>query len=255
MVIGVLSANTEIKDCFPCPTCYNPRELSFMASFSPEKLRLKVQAPKLKADKDPAFYVVPPLLVAAVFAFCAYVPRELLAFKRPSGVRVIAAQKMRVELPDPNTSLPEYEIPAGCANLLQGTQIVTASAEAEGTPASNAVNGSCADDAHVAVAHPADGQAWWQAELAEPAIGQELVIYGGGSKSPAGKFVGGFQVDVVYGGGSTESRSFCKEGFALEGYETWQLDGSQPVQSIRVSALGKDAPVVLREVQLIGPAH
>ncbi len=227
-----------------------------MASFSPQKLRLKVQKATLKPDKDAAFYIVPPLLVAAVFAFCAYVPRSVLDFKRSSGVKLIAAAKAaRVDMPDPNASLPEYELPTGCANLLQGVGRATVSAALTGAPALNALNGSCADDENVAVAMPADGEAWWQAELPGGKAGQELVIYGGGSQSPAGKFVGGFSVEVEYSSGETKTRSFCTDGFALEGYETMKLDSAESVKRIRVTALKPHTPVVLREVQLIGSAE
>ncbi len=218
---------------------------------------MRLQAPVIKAEKDPAFYVVPPLLVAAVFAFCAYVPRDAVDFKRPSAKRVVvAAPKLeRVTLADPNTSLPEYEIPAGCVNLLQGAKSVKVSAAAEGAPALNAVNGSCADDAEVAVAQPSGGAAWWQVETPSGLAGQELVIYGGGSQSPAGKLTGGFRVEVDYTGGKKASREFCREGFALEGHEHMKLDASQKVKRIRVTALKPEALVVLREVQLIGPAN
>ncbi len=227
-----------------------------MASSPLDRLKLKVQAPTLKPEKDPAFYIVPPLLVAAVFAFCAYVPRSVLDFRLSSGVRVLeAARAPRVDMPDPNADLPEFDMPAGCANLLAGATGVTVSAELEGAPALNALNGSCADDAEVAVAQPAGGPAWWQVDVPGGVAGQQLVIYGGGSQSPAGKLVGGFRVDVEYEGGEKASRSFCRDGFALEGYESWQLEGSAGVKSIRVTALRPDAPVVLREVQLIGPAE
>ncbi len=228
-----------------------------MASFSPKQLRLKVQSAKVKADKDPAFYIVPPLLVAAVFAFCAYVPRALLDFDRGSGVKVIGAAKAtRVDMPDPNASLPGYELPEGCANLLQGVTSVKVSATAEGAPALNALNGSCADDANVAVAQPVGNKpAWWQVDVPGGKAGQRLVIYGGGAQSPAGKFVGGFNVEVEYAGGEKASRDFCREGFALEGYESMKLNAAEPVRRIRVSALNLNSPVVLREVQLIGTAN
>ncbi len=227
-----------------------------MASSPLERLKLKVQAPTLKAEKDSAFYVVPPLLVAAVFAFCAYVPREVMNFSLPSARRVVVqAEKPRVELPDPNASLPEYAMPTGCANLLEGAKALKVSAAGEGAPAANAVDGSCADDDRVAVAQPVgNSPAWWQVELPTGQAGQQLVIYGGGSKSPAGKFTGGFSVEVTYEGGQKAQRSFCSEGFALEGYETMKLDTSQKVERVRVTAQKTDAPVVLREVQLISAA-
>ncbi len=227
-----------------------------MASFSPKQLRLKVQTARVKREKDPAFYIVPPILVAAVFAFCAYVPRSVLDFKRSSGVRMIAASKIvRVDMPDPNVGLPDYELPEGCVNLLRGAANVKVSAPVEGAPALNAVDGSCADNDVIAAALPADNEsAWWQVELPQGKPGQELVIYGGGSQSSAGKFVGGFSVDVQYDNGETATRSFCLEGFALEGYETMTLSESAKVKRIRVTALEGKAPVVLREVMLIGPA-
>ncbi len=224
-----------------------------MASPSPKRSRLTVQVSMLKPEKDPAFYIVPPLLVAAVFAFCAFVPRAVFNFRHPFAPKYVAAEKPRVELPDPNVSLPEYEMPGGCTNLFRRADKVTVSAAVKEAPAHNAVNGSCADDAQVAVAQPAGGApAWWQVEMPRAMAGQELVIYGGGSQSPAGKFVGGFSVEVEFEGGETASREFCREGFALEGYETWKLEGGQGVRRVRVSALRPDTPVVLREVQLIG---
>ncbi len=219
---------------------------------------MKVQVPVPGAEKDPAFYVVPPLLVAAVFAFCAYVPRELLDFKRPSaGSALVQAERPKVELPDPNLSLPEFKLPAGCSNLLQNARAVTVSAEVEGAPALHAVNGSCADDDKVAVAAPGKDKqpAWWQVKLPQGAAAQQLVIYGGGSKSPAGKLVGGFRVEVEYDNSRTQNREFCREGFALEGYETMKLDSGAGVKSIRVTALRPDTPLVLREVQLISAAE
>ncbi len=228
-----------------------------MASSPLESLRLKVQAPTLRKERDFAFYIVPPLLVAAVFAFCAYVPRSVLDFKRDSGVRVVAAAKAaRVEMPDPNADLPDYEIPSGCTNLLQGVTAVKSSGELAGAPVLNALDGSCADDANVAVAQPSGSHpAWWQVEVPAGRAGQQLVIYGGGSQSPAGKLVGGFSVDVVYEGGRKDSREFCSDGFALEGYEAMALDSSLPVKRIRVTALTPQTPIVLREVQLIGAAE
>ncbi len=227
-----------------------------MASSTPKKGRLKLQAPVLKVEKDPAFYIVPPLLVAAVFAFCAYVPRNAVNFKRPSGVRIVAAEKKaRVEMPDPNASLPDYEMPSGCRNLLEGVTAVNVSAAEAGAPALNAVDGSSANDANVAMARPSGGPAWWQAELPSARVGQAVVIYGGGSQSPAGKLEGGFRVEVEYAGGGKDSREFCREGFALEGYETMKLGGTQGVKRIRVTSLKSDTPIVLREVQLIGPAN
>ncbi len=224
-----------------------------MESPSPQKRKLKLQVPVLKAEKDPAFYIVPPLLVAALFAFCAYVPRDVLNFKRTP--RLATTQKARVDLPDPNANLPEYEIPEGCVNLLQGAQAVSVSAELAGASALNAVNGSCADDANVAVAQPSGSPAWWQAELPQASAGQAVVVYGGGSQSPVGKLEGGFSVEVTYEGGETASRDFCSEGFALEGHEVMKLDSTQNVQRIRVSALAPGKSIILREVQLISSAH
>ncbi len=225
-----------------------------MASFSPKQLRLKVQTAQVRKEKDLAFYLVPPVLVAALFAFCAYVPRSVLSFNRGPAVKVVSAQKTRVELPDPNTSLPGYEMPEGCSNLLRGATAVRVSAAVAESPALNAVNGSSADDANVAVAQPTgNSAAWWQVDMPRAAAGRELVIYGGGSKSPAGKFVGGFSVEVEYEGGEKTMREFCREGFALEGFETMKLNAMENVKRIRVTSLG-GTPVVLREVQLIGRA-
>ncbi len=241
------------KDCFLVLNCYNPCVSTTMASLSPDKFRLKVQVAKLAPEKDPAFYIVPPLLVAALFAFCAYVPRAVLNFKHPFAPKYVAASKPRVDLPDPNINLPLFAIPSGSENLLKGAQRVSVSAEDKEAPARNAVNGSCEDDANVAVALPAGKTpAWWQVEIPAGVMGEELVIYGGGSQSPAGKLIGGFSVEIEYSGGQTVSREFCREGFALEGHETWKLDAAQSVRRIRVSALRPDTPIVLREVQLIG---
>ncbi len=231
-----------------------------MASPHPAKNRLRLSAPVIRRESDPAFYIVPPVLLALVFAFCAYVPHEVnkkpvaaapsQAVEAPS-----AAVRKEVQLADPNESLPEYSMPSGRKNLLVGATSVSVSAPGKDAPATNAVDGSCENDTHVAVAMPAAGQpAWWQVEApsGDGFAAERVVIYGGGSKSPAGKLRGGFRVDVLYADGEMEQREFCREGFALEGYESWQLNDSRPVFRVRVTALKPDAPVVLREVQLIG---
>ncbi len=241
-----------------------------MALKAPAQRKLKLQAPVLKKEKDPAFYIVPPVLIAVVYAFCAFVPHDVKP-QTPAATAAKPAATAKVDREsaparsgvalaweDPNTALPEYTMPAGCENVLEGVAGVSVSAAGTGAPAGNAVDGSCENDGHVAVANPAGGEnAWWQVEAqdGQPFSGERIVIYGGGSRSIAGKLVGGFRVEVAFAGGETISREFCQPGFALEGHETWELGGQQSVQSIRVSALKADAPVVLREVQLIGPAR
>ncbi len=227
-----------------------------MASPNPEKRRLKLQPPVLKAEKDYAFYIVPPVVVALVFAFCAYVPREMLRFNRKHAPKPVVEEQVRVDMPDPNASLPGYDIPEGCVNLLQGAQKVSASSDDAATPARNAVNGSCEDTAEVAVARAAQGSvAWWQVEMEAGKPAQQVIVYGGGSKSPAGKLEGGFCVEVLYDGGEKQTRDFCQDGFALEGYESLKLDRALGVRRVRVIALRPDTPLVLREVQLIGEAE
>ncbi len=237
--------------------------------------------PTVAARKDgPAFYIVPPVLVAAAFAFCAIVPRGLPApasSARPAavagGAKPAAAAKtapaatvsksaakpaVAAAPRDINDGLPEFAIPAGQENVLEGIESVALSApKAEDMGAINAVDGSCENDRHVAVAVPgADGEAWWQASAPGGACwaGDRVVVYGGGSASPVGKMVGGFRVDVTLEDGACMSRDFCEQGFALEGYESWNLGGERRVQGLRVTALQPGQPVVLREVQLLGSA-
>ncbi len=235
-----------------------------MASPHPAKPKLRLNVPVIRKESDPAFYIVPPVLLVLVFAFCAYVPR---AEKKSEPVAAAPQQtvvetpaepvKEAVVLEDPNVSLPDFTIPSGMKNLLVGATDVRVSSPGKDAPAANAVDGSCENDVHVAVAMPGSGEnAWWQVEVpaGQELAAERLVVYGGGSKSPVGKFLGGFSVEVQYADGGVDAREFCKEGFALEGYETWKLKSSQGVQRVRVTALKPDAPVVLREVQLIGPA-
>ncbi len=255
-----------------------------MARRSP--FQLTVQTPRLAARKDgAAFYIVPPILVAAVFAFCAFVPRGLptVATTSTSKPAAVAASTKPGRLPakaakstskpttkpvsspavatvapkDVNDGLPEFAIPAGQENLLEGVESVAVSAQKDDMLAVNAVDGSCENDRHVAVGTPdARGEAWWQAKAPEGAVwvGDRVVIYGGGSASPAGKMLGGFRVDITLEDGKMMSRDFCKQGFALEGYESWNLDSERRVKALRVTALQSGLPVVLREVQLLGAA-
>ncbi len=233
-----------------------------MALPPPAKKKLRLNVPVVRRESDPAFYIVPPILLAVVFAFCAYVPRTVKkaekVVEKPVVVTPAEPEKPEVVLTDPNVDLPEYAIPTGMQNALVGAADVRVSAPAADAPAKNAVDGSCENDTHVAVAMPGEGEnAWWQVELpaGQGVAAERLVIYGGGSESPVGKFKGGFSVELQFDDGSTELRQFCKQGFALEGYESWKLSGKPAVQRVRVTALKPNAPVVLREVQLIAPAN
>ncbi len=252
-----------------------------MARRSP--LQLTVQKPRSAARKDgKAFYIVPPILVVAVFAFCAVVPRGLpttaaapatpaakpaavASASKPAAKPAAKPASTPADKPvavatapkDVNDGLPEFAIPAGQGNLLEGIESVAVSAPEEGMEAVNAVDGSCENDRYVAVARPAaEGGAWWQASAPGGAAwaGDCVVVYGGGSASPAGKMLGGFRVDLTLEDGNIMSRDFCKEGFALEGHESWKLGGTQRVAALRVTALQPGQPVVLREVQLLGAA-
>ncbi len=228
-----------------------------------------LNSPAKPKGKDLAFYIVPPVLVAAVFAFCALVPNgaapaKPMAATQPVAKPVATVTKPVVEEPkevlptDPNATLPPFAIPAGCENVLEGAELVSCSAEDKDCPAINAIDGSCEDDAHVAVVRPAGGEAaWWKIDASEDHSfsGDTLVVYGGGAKSPAGKLEGGFMVVLELKDNRSMSRTFCEPGFALEGYEAWKLGGMQEVAHVRVIALKKDKPLVLREVQLIGPAE
>ncbi len=234
-----------------------------MALPPPAKKKLRLNVPVVRRESDPAFYIVPPILLAVVFAFCAYVPRtvkkaEKVVVEKPAVVAPAEPVKPEVVLTDPNVDLPEYAIPSGMQNVLVGAADVRVSAPGTDTPAKNAVDGSCENDPHVAVAMPAAAEnAWWQVELpaGQGVAAERLIIYGGGSESPVGKLKGGFSVEIQFDDGSMEQRQFCKQGFALEGYESWNLSGKPAVQRVRVTALKPDCPVVLREVQLLAPAN
>ncbi len=230
-----------------------------------------------------AFYIVPPVLLAAVFAFCALVPREITAGATTAAPAAVAAASSpgaavspapapdaavaggnnataptpvaATAVADLNDGLPEFEIPHGRANLLEGLESVSASTTQEDMEPINAVDGTCDNDRHVATAMPdAQGSAWWQIDAPKgaPLVGDCVVVYGGGSASPAGKMLGGFRVDVTLADGSVLSRNFCEPGFALEGYEAWKLGGDKSARSLRVTALQSGKPVVLREVLFIG---
>ncbi len=252
----------------------------------PRPLPLTVQTPTVAAPKDgAAFYIVPPVIVAVAFAFCALVPRGLppvpvaestakpaavTSTAKPAATKPAtsgsAASTARPASPvtpvaaspkDINDGLPEFPIPSGQENLLEGIETVSVSAPKAELDAINAVDGSCENDRHVAVGMPgAGGEAWWQASAPEgaPWAGDCVVIYGGGSASPEGKLIGGFRVDVTLEDGAIMSRDFCEQGFALEGYESWKLGGERRVKSLRVTALQREQPVVLREVMLLGTA-
>ncbi len=249
--------------------------------------------PVAPARKDgPAFYVVPPLLLAAVFVFCAHVPGPGSLFSSETDVAVAppatdaaapgaapvdaaapaatategqksAGAGMGVAMTpsapaDVNDDLPEFAIPEGMESVAEGAELVSVSASREGMPPDNAVDGSCENDGYVAVALPgADGSsAWWQLDAPQNSSfsANTVVVYGGGSASPAGKLVGGFRVDVTLEDGTVVSRNFCEPGFALEGYEALPLGGDKRVRRVRVTSLRTGTPVVLREVQLIGQA-
>ncbi len=227
---------------------------------SPRSVPRQYSAPssvviKKKKSSAPAFILVLLLLLGAGYAYYANTPQGAAPAKAEKKAAMAPKTARRSDV---NSALAPYAISEGSKNLLAGAKKVSVSAADDACPATNAVDGSCENDANVAVARPAGGEnAWWQVEAAagKEYAGDCVVIYGGGTNSPAGKLIGGFRVDVEYADGETDSREFCKPGFALEGHEAWQLGNDSGVRSIRVSALRADTPIVLREVQLIGPAH
>lgn len=168
-----------------------------------------------------------------------------------------AVTQLPPEDPDPNADLEPYVPADGMVNLLTADTPARAGAVDEAFPLSNATDGSVENDAGVAVALPTDDKPAWAEWLPAPgsaAAVTTVVIYGGGSQSPAGKLCGGFRVELKLADGSVLKRRFCEAGFALEGYEVWTLPKAADVRSLSISALRNNRPLVLRQVQLIGPA-
>lgn len=168
-----------------------------------------------------------------------------------------AVTELPPEDPDPNADLEPYVPADGMVNLLASDTPARAGAVDEAFPLSNATDGSVANDAGVAVALPTDDKpAWveWSPAPGSASAVTTVVIYGGGSRSPAGKLCGGFRVELKLADGSVLKRRFCEAGFALEGYEVWTLPKAADVRALSISALRSNRPLVLRQVQLIGPA-
>ncbi len=219
---------------------------------------------------DYLFYAVPPVILLAIFAYCAKNSRPLpaptpivvaaastnTAAKTPANKQVSTDPEELVIPPDVNNDLPDYVIPAGQKNVLAGSE-ATQSGFAKKFPAQQALDGSTKNDAKVAIAEAAGGRpAWWQADLAgNGAAVNSVVVYGGGSANPAGKLLGGFRVELEDAQGETLSREFHEMGFALEGYEEWKLDAAFNLKTIRVSALNSRSPIILREVLAVGAAQ
>ncbi len=220
---------------------------------------------------DYLFYAVPPVILLAIFAYCAKNSRPLPA---PQPIVVAAASTTTptaakattnqgaepadelIIPPDVNNDLPDYVIPAGQKNLLAGSE-ATQSGFAKKFPAQQALDGSTKNDAKVAIAEAVGGKpAWWQADLAGSAAAvSSVVIYGGGSANPAGKLLGGFRVELEDAQGEILTRDFHEMGFALEGFEEWKLDAAFNLKTIRVSSLNSRSPIILREVLAVGAAQ
>ncbi len=186
---------------------------------------------------------------AAVAATTQKTPSKKTKATTPIPTLVIPA--------DVNNDLPAYVIPEGQVNVLAGGKAqATQSGYAKLFPAKLALDGSVKNDDKLSVAEALGGStAWWQAELAgNGAAVSSIVIYGGGSASPAGKLLGGFEVVIEDVNGDVLTRKFNEQGFALEGHEEWQLDAPITLKTIRVNALARRTPVTLREVLAISPS-
>ncbi len=205
-------------------------------------------------------YVVPPLILVAIFGYCAthpFVPAEKTKVEEvvttPSKTPTSSAAPtiVKSEPADINNNLPDYQIAASEQNVINAAK-VSQSGSSKDCVAANAVNGSTANDGRVAQALAAGGKTWWKAEFAKAEAVNTIVIYGGGSASPVGKLKGGFEVAVQSADGQSYTKRFCEEGFALEGYEAWKLDAPTTVSSITITSLDSKNALVLREVQAIG---
>ncbi len=221
------------------------------------------------SQKDRLFYIVPPVILLLIFFFCAKNSRP----SRDMGAKAIAANvaqsptknKVKAVTPVPtlvipadvNNDLPAYVIEEGRVNVLAGGKAQAAqSGYARRFPAKLAIDGSTKNDDLISVAEAVGGRsAWWQAEVAgNGAAVSSIVIYGGGSASPAGKLLGGFEVIIEDVNGEVQTRKFNEQGFALEGHEEWQLEAPFTLKTIRINSLAKRTPVTLREVLAISPS-
>lgn len=160
---------------------------------------------------------------------------------------------------NPNVNLPAPKLPAGTVNwLFTDGNTPKQSASPEGMDAygpEHAVDGDTKDTDKVAAAGPEKGKAaWWSCSLKESKPVSHVVIYGGGEESKPGKLTR-FRVELVldYPQKPTLTRTFLKDGFALEGSEVWELKKPYKVKSVKVISLSKEAPLVIREIQLFGP--
>ncbi len=206
-------------------------------------------------------YSVPPVILLAIFAYCATHPFTPAPKPKAEPVAVVTAASSSTAgaesaTGDINDNLPDYTWASPQRNLLTPSLAkVSQSADAATYAATNAIDGSTQNNTKVAQALPTDGASWWKADFingASTSAVSTLVIYGGGSASPVGKLKGGFEVTVEGANGQNYTRRFCEEGFALEGYESWTFDVPTKLRTIKITSLKDDAPLVLREVQAIG---
>lgn len=160
---------------------------------------------------------------------------------------------------DPNVNLPAPKLPSGVANWLYIDGNQPKQSAADGTPPTygpeNATDGDTKDTDKVALATPSNGKAaWWSCSLKEPRPVSHIVIYGGGAESTQGKLTR-FRVELTldHPQNAKLARTFLKDGFALEGSEVWELKKPYKVKSVKITSLSKDAPLVIREIQLFGP--
>jgi len=230
---------------------------------------------KGRTAKDPLFFIFPPIILACIFAYCAFnenpeqiaaiaaekqalITASLEAIQQPKKIAKIAKLENKepaLVIPnDLNNDLAYFIIPDGDVNIITSTAKLSQSGKDNANyPASNATDGNIANDRKLAVARPDSGPAWWMAELEEhKGHVNTLVIYGGASASPEGKLSGGFEVEIQTIQGETLARQFCVQGFALEGHETWVLHTPLMLKSIKITSLSNKNPIVLREVQALG---
>ncbi len=183
--------------------------------------------------------------------------------RKPAAPTVKAAPSPETRDPnewrDPNVNLPAPKLPSGLVNwLFTDGGKPKQSSSPEGMQAyvpENAADGDAKDTDKVAVAGPDKGKAaWWSCSLKESKPVSHIVVYGGGAQAKPGKLTR-FRVELVldYPQKPTLTRTFLKDGFALEGSEVWELKKPYKVKSVKVVSLSKEAPLVIREIQLFGP--
>ncbi len=220
------------------------------------------------AQTDYLYYLVPPVLLAAIFLFIASnqtdkanitaaatptakssssAPVQSTVAEPPANVIVIPA--------DVNNDHAPYSIPAGSSNILTSDARASQSGYNKSYPAQRAIDGSLANDDQMSIANYSNNNpAWWQADISSTSSISTIVVYGGGSASTGGKLVGGFRIDIEGADGQRISRSFNEMGFALEGYEAWKLDQPIVISNIRITSLNPSSSLVLREVQALTAA-